>query len=130
MSSTELTQRELPPPPPKNAPPLTVIADGTNVGGRVNVTGDLRVDGAVEGEMLAAGGACEISSGGAVSVDTARAVSLVVHGKLKAREVVARRVVVMGAGEIVAQVVAADTVEIETGGKLDATLEIGGRDAA
>jgi cytoskeletal protein CcmA (bactofilin family) len=118
-------ERELPPPAPKKAPPLTVIADGTNVGGRVNVTGDLRVDGNVEGSLLSAGGACEVSAQGVVAVEQARAASLVVHGKLRANEVLARRVVVMSAGELLAQVVAAEEVEVEDGGKLGATLEIG-----
>ena len=124
-SSQPSADRELPPPPPKNAPPLTVIADGTNVGGHVNVTGDLRVDGSVEGALLSAGGSCEISLGGAVHVESARAVSLVVHGKLRATEVVARRVTVMSSGELLAHVVAAEAVEVEDGGKLGAALEIG-----
>lgn len=118
-------ERELPPPPPKNAPPLTIIADGTNVGGHVSVTGDLRVDGTVEGALLAAGGSCEISPKGAVHVETARAVSLIVHGKLRATEVVARRVVVMKDGELLAHVLAAEAVEVEDGGILGASLEIG-----
>lgn len=118
-------ERELPPPPPKPAPPLTVIAEGTTVGGRVEVGGDLRVDGVVEGTLLGAGGACEVSAGGRVAVETARAVALVVHGVLRAETVIARRVVVMAAGELRAHVVAADAVEVEAGGKLDAMLEVG-----
>ncbi len=91
-------ERELPPPAPKHAPPITVIAEGTAVGGRVEVRGDLRVDGAVEGTLLAAGGSCEVSAGGSVAVGTARAAAVVVHGVLHAEEVVARRVVVTAAG--------------------------------
>jgi cytoskeletal protein CcmA (bactofilin family) len=106
-------------------PPITVIADGTKVDGSVNVTGDLRVDGAVEGTLLASGGACEIAARGNVSVDVARATSLIVYGRLRAAEVFARRVVVMPDGEINAQVIVADAVEVEGGGKLAANLEIG-----
>ena len=117
--------RELPPPAPKKLPPLTVIAEGTAVDGRVQVTGDLRVDGRVDGPLLAAGGACEVSPGGAVAVETARAASLVVHGTLHAGEVVARRVLVTEKGALHARVVACEGVEVEAGGKLAATLEIG-----
>ena len=90
--------RELPSPSTGKAPPLTVIAEGTRVEGLVEVTGDLRVDGRVEGRLLAAGAACEISRAGTVAVDTARAVSIVVHGTLRATEVVARRVAVSATG--------------------------------
>jgi cytoskeletal protein CcmA (bactofilin family) len=117
--------RELPPPPPKKVPPLTVIAQGTAVDGRVQVAGDLRVDGRVEGPLLAAGAACEISPGGSVAVETARAASLVVHGTLHAGEVVARRVLVSAAGTLHARVLAAEGVEVEAGGTLAAVLEIG-----
>lgn len=123
--------RALPAAPPKKLPPLTVIAEGTHVDGRVAVTGDLRVDGRVEGPLAAAGAACEISPAGEVSVDAARAATIVVRGRLHAREVVARHVLVAATGELRADVVAAASVEVETGGRLDATLEIGeaaGRD--
>src|SRR5438067_384602 len=86
------TTAELPPAPPKKLPPLTVVADGTSVEGRLQVTGDLRIDGRVDGPLLAAGASCEISAGGTVSVHTARAVSIVVYGALRADEVIARRV--------------------------------------
>ena len=117
--------RELPPPAPRKLPPLTVIAEGTAVDGRVQVAGDLRVDGRVEGPLLAAGAACEISTGGAVSVAAARAASLVVHGTLLAGEVVARRVLVTATGTLHARVLAAESVEVEAGGKLGAVLEVG-----
>jgi cytoskeletal protein CcmA (bactofilin family) len=120
--------RELPPPAPKKLPPLTVIAQGTAVDGRVRVEGDLRVDGRVEGPLLAAGASCEVSPGGSVAVETARAASLVVHGTLHAGEVVARRVLVTAAGALHARVVAAEGVEVEAGGTLAATLEIGAGD--
>lgn len=109
----------------KKAPPLTVIADGSTVGGSVTVTGDLRVDGAVEGELLAAGGACEVGRQGAVRVELARAVTFVVHGTVTAREVVARRVTVMRDGELHAQLLIAEAVEVEDGGKLAANLDVG-----
>jgi cytoskeletal protein CcmA (bactofilin family) len=117
--------RELPPPAPKKVPPLTVIAEGTAVDGRVQVTGDLRVDGRVEGPLLAAGAACEVSPGGSVSVVTARSATLVVHGTLHAAEVIARRVLVTSAGTLHARVLAAESVEVEAGGTLGAALEIG-----
>jgi cytoskeletal protein CcmA (bactofilin family) len=118
--------RELPSPPTGKAPPLTVIAEGTQVEGLVHVTGDLRVDGRVEGRLLASGAACEISRAGSVAVDMARAVSIVVHGTLRATEIVARRVTVTATGVLQAQVLAAESVEVELGGALDATLEVGG----
>ena len=114
-----------PAPKPKHAPPLTVLAEGTAVGGRVEVGGDLRVDGAVEGVLLGAGGTCEVSAQGKVTVETARAATLVVHGALRADAVAARRVVVAATGELRARLVAAESVEVEEGGKLDATLEVG-----
>jgi cytoskeletal protein CcmA (bactofilin family) len=117
--------RELPPPPPKKAPPLTIVADGTSVEGRVQVTGDLRVDGRVDGPLLAAGATCEISTKGAVAVETARAAAIVVHGVLKADEVIARRVTVTSTGTLHARVVAAEAVEVDAGGTLDADLEVG-----
>lgn len=119
-------RHELPTPAShRNAPPLTVIADGTTVGGSVTVTGDLRVDGAVEGELLAAGGLCEIGPQGAVRIDLARAVSVVVHGRVDAREIVARRVTVMRGGELHARLVVAEAVDVEEGGKLAADLDVG-----
>ena len=108
------------------ANPITVIADGTKVDGSVSVGGDLRVDGAVEGPLLAAAG-CEIAPQGVVSVETARAEALVVHGRLLATEVFATRVAVMPAGQLFAQVVVAESVDVEAGGKLAAQLEIARR---
>jgi cytoskeletal protein CcmA (bactofilin family) len=111
------------------ANPITVIADGTKVDGSVSVGGDLRVDGAVEGPLLAAA-ACEIAPQGVVSVETARAETLVVHGRLQAAEVYATRIAVMPAGQLFATVVVAESVEVEAGGKLAAQLEIARRGAA
>ncbi|AHG89725.1 protein of unknown function DUF583 [Gemmatirosa kalamazoonensis] len=117
--------RELPPPAPKKGPPLTVVAEGTNVDGRVQVTGDLRVDGEVRGPLLSAGATCEVSPDGTVVVQSARAATLVVHGTLRADDVAARRVMVAAGGALHARVVAAESVEVETGGVLEAELEIG-----
>ena len=124
-SGVAVAERDLPPEPPKKGPPLTVVADGTSVEGRLAVTGDLRVDGRVEGAALTAGASCEISRGGTVVVEQARAASLVVHGALRADEVVARTVRVMAGGAVHARVVAAEAVDVETGGVLDAAIEIG-----
>lgn len=117
--------RVLPTAPSSKTPPLTVIAEGTRVDGTVDVSGDLRVDGRVEGKALAAAATCEISRDGVVAVDLARALTITVHGTLRADEVVARRVVVMPTGTVVARVLAAESVEVETGGTLEASLEIG-----
>lgn len=117
--------RTLPTPPATKTPPLTVIAAGTIVEGRVDVAGDLRVDGRVEGRALATAAGCEISRDGAVAVDAVRALSLVVHGAVRADEVVARRVVVTATGSLVARVLAAESLDVETGGVLDAALEVG-----
>lgn len=110
-------------------PPITVIADGTRVSGSVSVGGDLRVDGAIEGPLMAASG-CEVAPHGVVSVETARAEALVVHGRLHASKVHATRVAVMAAGQLIAQVVVAESVEVEAGGKFAAQLEIARRGAA
>jgi cytoskeletal protein CcmA (bactofilin family) len=107
----------------RQAPPITVIADGTKVDGSVSVGGDLRVDGAVEGAMLSAD-ACEIAPHGVVSVETARAHVLVVHGRLRATEVYATRVSVMPTGQLYAHVVVAESVDVDAGGKLAAQLEV------
>ncbi len=104
-------------------PPITVIADGTKVDGSVSVGGDLRVDGAVEGPLLAAT-ACEIAPQGVVSVDATRAESLVVHGLLRAVEVQATRVTVMASGRLFAHVVVAECVDVQPGGKLAAQLDV------
>lgn len=104
-------------------PPITVIADGTKVDGSVSVGGDLRVDGAVEGPLLQAA-ACEIAPQGVVSVDTARAQALVVHGRIRADEVHATRLHIMPAGQVFAHLVVAESVDVEAGGKLAAQLEI------
>ncbi|MDX2192879.1 MAG: polymer-forming cytoskeletal protein [Gemmatimonadales bacterium] len=116
--------------PAKGPPPITVIAEGTQVQGSVEVTGDLRVDGAVQGGLLASGGGCEVARQGAVQVERARAHQLTVHGTLHANEVRARHVLVCGDGELVAQVVYAEAVAVERGGKLAALLEVEGRATA
>lgn len=119
-------RHELPTPgTTRKAPPLTVVADGSTIGGSVTVTGDLRVDGTVEGELVAAGGGCEVGPQGALRVALVRAVTVVVHGTVHAREVVARRVVVMGDGALHADLVIAEGVEVEDGGALLATLDVG-----
>jgi cytoskeletal protein CcmA (bactofilin family) len=106
-----------------SANPITVIADGTKVDGSVSVGGDLRIDGTVEGPTLAAS-SCEIAPHGVVSVETARAEAFVVHGRLLANEVYAKRVAVMPAGQLFAHVVVAESVDVSAGGKLAAQLEI------
>lgn len=109
---------------PRAAPPITVIAEGTAIEGSVSVVGDLRVDGTVAGSLLEAEG-CEIAARGTVTVRTARARRLVVHGRLSADEVVAHHVVVLADGQVDAHVVVAEAVDVAAGGGLSAQLEIG-----
>lgn len=108
---------------PRGAPPITVIADGTKVDGSVSVGGDLRVDGAVEGPLLAAA-SCEIASRGVVSVENARAQALVVYGRLRAAEVHARKIAVMSGGQLLAHLVVAEAVDVADGGQFAAHVEI------
>ena len=117
--------RELPPPAPRRTPPITVVATGTSVDGRLHAEGDLRVDGRVDGPLLVAGATCEIGRDGAAAAEQVRAAAVVVYGMLRAGEVVARRVTVAAGGVLYARVVAAESVDVEHGGTLDATLEVG-----
>jgi cytoskeletal protein CcmA (bactofilin family) len=118
-----IAESPLPDAPPRKRPPLTVVAEGTSLDGRLQVAGDLRVDGRVDGALLAAGATCEIGATGAAQAECVRAATLVVHGALRADEVAARRVTIAAGGALHARLVRAEAVEVAEGGVLDAMLE-------
>ena len=98
-----------------------IIAQGTQVSGRVAGDGSLQIEGGVEGSITLNGDVV-IADGGAVKADVS-ANSVTVEGKL-AGNIVASASVALGAGSSVEGAIRASSIRIDEGAKFSGSIDM------
>lgn len=94
---------------------MTFISKGSEVKGDINVAGNLRVDGAIRGNVRAQGD-IEVSLGGVIEGKDVRARNIIIHGLVKATLTAEEQLRIHAQGEVQGDVTA-QALDIESGAR-------------
>jgi cytoskeletal protein CcmA (bactofilin family) len=94
---------------------MTFISKGSEISGDLHASGNLRVDGAIHGNVLVQGD-IEVSAGGVIEGKSVSARNIVIHGLVKATLTAAEQLRIHSQGEVQGDVTA-KSLDIESGAR-------------
>lgn len=107
---------------------ITFISLGTEVQGEIRSTGNLRVEGTIQGNVKAEGD-IEVSASGIIEGKTVSARNIVIHGRVKATLVAEGQLRIHSQGEVEGDVTAA-SLDIESGARFVGYSHTGAKQGA